>query len=130
MLGGQKGLSQCYFPCTFWVCLAQCLAVISKKTNWLQHRAKQHFLVRLGFLSVDSRAAMRCILTGGHGFSALRVLYLQGWLDEGERLFSQRRYVQWCYVCFVSSGFKKLIIKPLLRNHKAFGFVICFLVSG
>ena len=28
----------------------------SKSTNWLQHRAKQHSLVRLGFLAVDSRA--------------------------------------------------------------------------
>ena len=62
-----------------------------KSTNWLQHRAKQHFCVRLGFLAVDSRAAMRCILTGGHGFSRQRVLYLQGRLDEGERLFSQSR---------------------------------------
>ena len=62
-----------------------------KSTNWLQHRAKQHFCVRLGFLSVDSRAAMRCILTGGHGFSRQRVLYLRRWLDEGEWLFSRGR---------------------------------------
>ena len=65
-----------------------------KKTNWLQHRAKQHFCVRLGFLSVDIRAAMRSILTGGHGFSHQRVLYLRRRLDERERLFSQRRSLQ------------------------------------
>ena len=53
-----------------------------KKTNWLQHRAKQHFCVRLGFLAVDSRAATRSILTGGRGFSHQRVLYLRRRLDE------------------------------------------------
>ena len=88
-----------------------------KKTNWLQHRAKQHSLVRLGFLAVDSRAAMRCILTGGHGFSHQRVLYLQRRLDEGERLFSQRRYGK----CFFGHDFKVYLCA---QKIKVYGYFI------